>query len=187
VRLFVALNLSAAERHAIYAAAEPVREGTSGATWVAEENLHITLKFLGREPAVGVAPLCARLREVAAAHAPVRLALGGVDAFPNLRAPRIVWMGATAGPAIERLHHDVEEACGALGYEREGRPYRPHITLGRVKARLDAGAARRLAERARGVRYSGSVEVRSVDLMSSTLTPAGSRYAAVAAAPLGGA
>ena len=187
MRLFVALNLPAAERRAIYEATEPVREGTPGITWAAEENLHITLKFLGEEPGAGAVPMRDRLRRLAAAHAPVELALGGVDAFPNLRAPRIVWMGAAASPAVQRLQRDVDAACGDFGYARDARPFRPHVTLGRVKARLDAGALRRLGERARAVHYARTVEVRSVDLMSSTLTPAGSRYAVVESALLGGA
>ena len=145
MRLFVALNLPPAVRHAAYAATEPVREGTRGVTWVSEENLHVTLKFLGEEPAGGVTPLRARLREVPAAHGPLPLALGGVDAFPNLRAPRIVWMGVAADAAVERLHRDVDAACAELGYARESRPFRPHVTLGRVKTRPSGGAMRRPA------------------------------------------
>ena len=187
MRLFIALNLPPAERRAVHAATEAVREGTHGVTWVAEQNLHVTLKFLGEEPAAGVQRLRERLCTVADAHTSFALMLGGVDAFPNLRAPRIVWMGAAGGAAIERLHRDVEAACGELGYATDDRPFRAHITLGRVKGRLDASAARRLAERARSVQYSSTVEVETVDLMSSTLTPAGSRYAVVESASLGGA
>jgi 2'-5' RNA ligase len=187
VRLFIALNLPPAERRAIFAATAAVREASHGITWVAEGNLHVTMKFLGEEPPAGVEALAARLRAVSSAHAPLRLTAGGVDAFPNLRAPRIVWMGASGGPAVERLHRDVESACADLGYAREERPFRAHLTLGRVKGRLDAGAARRLAERARSVQYTGTVEVRTLDLMSSTLTAAGSRYTVVQAASLGGA
>ena len=187
MRLFIALNLPPAERRAIHAATAPIRDEIRGVSWVREDNLHVTVKFLGREPADGVAAVGARLDAVAAAHARLALALGGVDAFPNLRAPRIVWMEADGGPAVGRLHHDVEAACATFGYAAEGRGYRPHVTLGRVKSRLDGGAARGLAEQARSVRYTSRVEVRSVDLMSSTLTPAGSRYAVVHSAPLGGA
>lgn len=187
MRLFIALNLPAAERRAIHAATAVLRDVSRGITWVAEGNLHVTITFLGEEPAAGVEALVTRLRAVAAAHAPLRLDVGGVDAFPNLRAPRIVWMGASAGRAGDELHRDVEAACAELGYAREERPFRAHLTLGRVKGRLDAAATRQLGERARSVQYASTVEVRTVDLMSSTLTPAGSRYVLVQAAALGGA
>jgi 2'-5' RNA ligase len=68
----------------------------------------------------------------------------------------------------------------------EGKAFRPHITLARVKAPLGRDAARALGAAARQVRYAGETEVRTVDLVRSTPGPGGSRYAVVEAAPLGG-
>ncbi len=192
MRLFLAIELPDPVRQHLAGLARPLKDRTvavrgKGISVTRPENLHVTLKFLGAEPKAGIAPLRARLREVAAVHEPVTLTLGGVDAFPNLRAPRIVWMGATAGPELDALRRAVDAACAEFGYAPEVRPFRPHVTLGRVKSRLDADGLRRLDEGARAVRYASTVHVRTVDLMSSTLTPAGSRYAVVQSASLGGA
>lgn len=163
-----------------------MREAAGGISWVPEDRLHLTMEFLGEQPESGVPALTAALSGAVGRHGRVSLALRGLGAFPNLRAPRIVWMGVEPDPKLELLQHDLARVCGELGYEREARAFRPHITLGRARARVKADAARALASAARAVEYAGVVEVRTVDLMESRLLPAGARYSVVAAMPLGG-
>jgi RNA 2',3'-cyclic 3'-phosphodiesterase len=187
VRIFLAINLPPGERRAIRGATAPMREAARGISWVDEDNLHLTMKFFGEQPEEAVPPLRDALAgAVRDADAP-ELALGGLGAFPNLRAPRVVWLGVGADPRLELLHHDVERACAALGYEVEGRAFRPHVTLGRVRERLSGEAARALAAAAREVRYASTVRARSLDLMASRLGAQGARYTVLAAIPLGGA
>lgn len=187
MRLFIAINLPAQLRRSIVDATAPMRRAAPKLSWVSEERLHLTLEFLGDQPEEGVAPLEAALAREVARHAPITLALRGLGAFPNLRAPRIVWLGVTPDPKLELLHHDLACACAELGYEREARAFRPHITLGRARAPLRAEAARELARAARAVTWSATVEARSVDIMESRLLPGGARYGVLAAIPLGGA
>jgi 2'-5' RNA ligase len=163
-----------------------MREAASDISWVAEDRLHLTMEFLGEQPESAVPPLRAALSAAATGHAPLMLALRGLGAFPNLRAPRIVWLGVEPDPKLELLQHDLARVCGELGYERDARAFRPHITLGRARTRLGAGAARALAKAARAVDYFGVVEARTVDLMESRLLPSGARYSVVAAMPIGG-
>ncbi|HEU4563374.1 MAG TPA: RNA 2',3'-cyclic phosphodiesterase [Gemmatimonadaceae bacterium] len=186
MRLFIAVNLPLEERRAMFAAAQPLRAAAPGASWVRAENLHVTIKFLGEVAEERVTELRTALSEAVAPHRAFALALGGAGAFPNLRAPRVVWMGAAPEPRLELVHHDIESACAALGYPVEGRPFRPHVTLGRVKKEHPGrDAARALGDAARRVHYEGEVEVVSVDLMRSTLAPGGSQYALVHSALLG--
>jgi 2'-5' RNA ligase len=186
VRLFLALNLPPSERQAIVAAMAPMRAAARGVAWTTEERLHLTLKFLGEQPEHVVAAIGESLGTAMAAHAPVVLRLSGFGAFPNLRAPRIVWLGVEGDPKLELLHHDVERTCADLGFELDGRAFRPHITVGRVRDRLAPDAARDLAAAARRVAYSGTVEATTVDLMASELLSSGPRYTVLAAIPLGG-
>lgn len=187
MRLFVAINLPAEVRRAIVDATAPMRQAAPKVSWVTEERLHLTVEFLGDQPEDAVVPLGAALAREAARHAPVTLALRGLGAFPNLRAPRIVWLGVAPDPKLELLQHDLARACGELGYERDARAFRPHITLGRARTPLRAAAARALATAARAVTWSATVEARSVDIMESRLLPSGARYGVVTAIPLGGA
>lgn len=192
MRLFIAINLPDAERRAIAQATAPLRDAAPGVGWVAESRLHLTLKFLGEQDGEAVGPLTHVLRRSASAHGPLALEIGGLGAFPSKRRPRVIWLGVAPDPKLELLHHDVEEACAALGYEVEGRAFRPHLTLGRVRERprgrepLDAGAAAALARSAREVQDRWTADVRSVDLMESVLGRDGTRYALLAAAPLSG-
>jgi len=185
LRLFLAVNLPAAERRAIHEAIAPLRAAARDVAWVRAENLHLTLKFIGAQPESAVAPLRAALALAAAQAAPAPLALGGLGAFPNLRAPRIVWMAVHPDPRLELLHHDLEVACAGAGYELDGRAFRPHITLGRVRERIARAGARAMADAARGVHYRGRARAESVEIMASELAAGGSRYRVLASLPLG--
>ncbi len=187
MRLFLAINLPLAERRSLLDATAPLRSAARDVAWVTAERLHLTLKFLGEQPEAHLGPLREMLAATARAHQPLILRVGGLGAFPNLRAPRVVWVGVEHDPKLELLQHDLEHGCDALGYELSGRAFRPHITLGRVRDRMPAGMAHALATAARRVRYTATVEVTSVDLMASDLRPDGPRYTVLAAAPLGGA
>lgn len=187
MRLFVAINLPAVERGAIRAATGRMRAVAKGISWVSEDCLHVTIKFLGEQTDQGADTLSRALADVAVRHRPLQLELGGLGAFPNLRKPRIIWLAVTPDSKLELLHHDVESACGALGHELDGRPFRPHVTLGRVRHPVGDAAARALAGEARAVKYRGVAEAFSLDLMSSALSKAGPRHALIASAPLLGA
>ena len=185
MRLFLALNLPGAERHAIGEAIAPMRNAGRDVRWMTEAQLHITLKFLGEQPDQATAPLRAALGAVAGMHAPLTLALGGLGAFPNLRTPRVVWLGVTADPKLELLQHDVERTCADLGYPLDARAFRPHITIGRARDGVAPTTARAVADAARRVTYHSEVTVQSLDLMASILAPGGARHTLVAALPLG--
>jgi len=163
-----------------------MRAAARGVAWTTEERLHLTLKFLGEQPEHAVASVSDALGRLTPAHAPMPLRLAGFGAFPNLRTPRIVWLGVDNHAKLELLHHDVERACADLGFELDGRAFRPHITVGRVRDRLAPGVARDLATAARQVEYTGMVQVATVDLMASELLQGGPRYTVLAAMPLGG-
>jgi 2'-5' RNA ligase len=110
--------------------------------------------------------------------------LGGVSVFPNLRRPRLIWVGIAPTPKLELLQNDIEEACSALGVAVEGKPFRPHLTVGRLRGTEDREAVRELARVARDIRFRADTLVSTIELVHSTLTSAGPRYELLAAAPL---
>jgi 2'-5' RNA ligase len=185
VRLFLAINLPPAVRHAIVEAAAPLREAAPTLPWVDAEKLHLTVKFLGEQPEEMATAVADAMRSVAKRNRIVDVELGGVGAFPNFRRPRVVWLGVSPEPKLELLHHDVEAACEALGVPVEGRPFRPHLTLSRVRPRsLDGVSLKQLARVARLVTYVEEVVINSIDLMESELTTKGAKYHLVASHPL---
>ena len=186
LRLFLAINLPPAERQAIYDAVAPLRAAARGVAWVAADKLHLTLKFIGAQSAEAADALRAAIAPAASRAAAATLALGGLGAFPDLRAPRVIWMRVQPDPRLELLHHDLEIACADAGYELDGRTFRPHITLGRVRERLAPPEARALADAARGVHYRGRARAATVEIMVTEQSAQGSRYRALTSLALAG-
>ncbi len=184
MRLFLAINLPPDVRRDIVAATAPMRDSAPDISWVDESRLHLTLRFLDDQPAETADAIGAATAKVAAGHREIVMRLAGMGAFPNFRRARVVWMGVEQDPRLELLHHDVEVACETLGFEVEGRPFRPHLTLARVKDRLPEERARALSRAARRVDFSTDVVVRSLDLMRSEPGVGGSRYTTIASAAL---
>lgn len=176
MRLFVAVNLPGALREAIHAAAAPLRDAGLPVRWVDPDGLHLTLKFLGEVADGRLAEITAAVERACAGARPFPLEVSGFGAFPTPGRARVVWVGCEAAPPLELLQHGVERAFAELGFPVEGRPFRPHLTLGRAKAEA-RGGVRGLDERLAALPFVDTFTVVSLDLMESTLTPRGARYA----------
>jgi 2'-5' RNA ligase len=101
--------------------------------WVRPEGLHLTLKFFGSVPEETAAQLVPALAQASDGTGPIPLTCAGIGSFPAGQRARVIWIGVDAPGALELLQDAVERACVPLGFPVEGRPFRPHITLGRVK------------------------------------------------------
>ena len=186
MRLFFAIELSVGVTASLDAATEPMRAVAPDLAWVDAQRRHLTLKFVGESPDEALPGLVAVADAVAASHRPFELALHGAGAFPNFRRARVVWAGVEAEPRLELLHHDLELACLDAGVEVEGRPFRPHVTIARVRTPLSVERARSLARVARSVRLQATQQVQAITLFESTLAPSGAHYRRVHVATLGG-
>jgi RNA 2',3'-cyclic 3'-phosphodiesterase len=184
VRLFLAINLPPEVRREIDAATAALRDCAPNVAWIAEARLHLTLKFLGEQPESRIPEIQDAMAAVASRHSELAMTLGGVGAFPNFRRARIVWLGVEQDPRLELLHHDLEVAYDKLGFEVEGRAFRPHLTLARIKQPLSEEQLRVLSGVAKKTEYRTDFIVRSFDLMHSTLGPSGSTYSTVVSAVL---
>lgn len=132
MRLFIAVPFAPPVQAALAEAAGQLRGLAEKGRFVHQENLHLTLKFLGE-----VAPdRVPSLRDALARHLGGRphfsLALGGVGAFGRRQPLRVVWLGLTGDvAALQRLQQTVEQAAQAAGFPAELRPFAPHVTLAR--------------------------------------------------------
>lgn len=186
MRLFLAINFAAEVRRSLFEATAPLREAAPALSWVRASHLHLTLKFFGEQSPEMAAQLATAIGQIAVRHREVEVELAEVGAFPNFRRPRVVWMGVSPEPKLELLHHDVESVCADLGFPLDGRPFRPHLTLARVKPRSADGSALRALERAaEEVAHREETVVSSIDLMQSELSTTGSRYTMLSSALLG--
>lgn len=135
LRTFIALELPQAIHESLRVACATLLSELAGVPlrWVANENIHLTLKFLGDVSEEQVAQVSAQLEEFAAQTPPLDLQLTELGAFPSLRKPLVVWAGVTAPAALVELNSKVEAAMVSSGFEAEPRPFVPHLTLARLQ------------------------------------------------------
>jgi 2'-5' RNA ligase len=127
IRLFVGLEIPAELRRRMAMLAR----GVDDARWVAEENLHISLRFIGEVPEDRAEDLAAALDTV---RAPTfTITLSGAGHFESGRRVRVLWLGIERNEALKALYDKVESALVRAGLEPEGRKFKPHVTLARLK------------------------------------------------------
>ncbi|MGQ0701692.1 MAG: RNA 2',3'-cyclic phosphodiesterase [Gemmatimonadales bacterium] len=179
MRLFVAVPLPALALDQASSALRSLRKHEWPVRWVRDDGLHITLKFYGEVTADRAAAIEEVLRHAAAGIRRLTLGLGCGGVFPNAQRPRVLHLQVQSSPDLELLQDRLERASAELGFAPEGRPFVPHITLGRVREghRLPADAMRRLE----GVPAVASFEADRVVLFESRLAPDGPVYHARAA------
>jgi RNA 2',3'-cyclic 3'-phosphodiesterase len=185
LRLFIAVNVPADVRSRLYADMAALRASAHGVTWVKQEHLHITMKFLGERPDNEMHAIEAALQDATTRFSAFPLRLGGIGAFPSLDRPRVVWLGAVGTTPLPALFGHIDATCGRLGIPREERRFTTHLTLGRVKRELSAGDRSALTAEARRLEATYDVPVQSVDLMLSELSRTGPSYTVLARALLG--
>jgi 2'-5' RNA ligase len=169
-RLFVSLDLPVAVAEVLVR----LTPGVPGVRWLAADQIHLTLAFLGSVSAAAEEKLCANLRAIQ--FTSFFLPLHGVGSFPTRGRAKIIWIGVGRGhPHLFQLHKRVTDAALAAGIEADLRPWRPHVTL----ARCDQVSAESIRPflRADGDFDAGLVPIDSFQLKSSVLTPSGSIYA----------
>jgi RNA 2',3'-cyclic 3'-phosphodiesterase len=148
------------------------------------DNLHLTLKFLGDTDPDLVPEIGSLLAQKAAAHRgqPCVITLTGLGVFPNAQRPNVLWAGIHGAEMLVALAEELETALEPLGFARERRPFVPHLTLARVKAKPPESFHDVLNRHAKT--QFGTVAVTEVALMRSELEREGSRYTVLATSPL---
>ncbi len=186
IRSFIAIDLSDAARRQIEESDAGAEEERCPGWMVRIEGIHLTLKFLGNvvpELIEEIKPVIARL---ASQTGPIHIEPAGCGAFPTIKAPRVIWVGLRGriGPLAE-LAQRVEAEMASFGFEPEDRPFKPHLTLGRVRgrARLQPLQQILLAHQDFTAQPFDAVEV---VLYKSELRPDGARYTPLFKAPLSG-
>ena len=178
--LFLAIDLSVDERHAVSAA---LRDASPGpripGRQVTAENWHVTVRFLGEVDEVILDRLRHELDQSLAAD-PGTVVCTGLGAFPRPSKATVVYAGIS-DPAglLDYIAAECEIACRHVGLEPEGRPFVPHITLSRVRPPVDV---RRLIQRFGD--FAVDIDVRQVDLLQTVQVPGGVRYRTLDSFPL---
>jgi len=186
IRSFIAIDLSGQVRRRLESLAQDLRKCGAQVGWVRTEGIHLTLKFLGDVAPGLIEDIKPALAGIASQTAPIHLEPAGCGASPTIKSPRVIWVGlrGQSGPLAE-LARRVEAAMVPLGFKPEDRPFKPHLTLGRVKGRQGLQDLQQLllAHLDFTAEPFDAVEV---VLYKSDLRPDGARYAPLLTAPFSG-
>ncbi len=179
VRIFYALELPADVRERIAAHVAELRAATEPSlkiSWERTEKLHLTLKFLGEIEAARLEAVARAASRAAEASVKFEVSLREAGAFPASGNPRVLWLGLhDASGHLAELQERLESECEREGFAREKRPFRPHITIARI--RFPNAAARHLGRVHREREFAPAVfGVSEFVVMQSQLGAGGSRY-----------
>ena len=176
IRLFVAIELPEDVRERLAA----LCSGVLGARWVARENMHISLRFIGEVDEARSEDIALALSAVSAPA--FDLSLGGVGRFGNGSAARVLWAEVEKNPALFHLQGKVESALVRAGLDPEGRKFAPHVTLARLKGAPRSRVEAFIADN--GLFRARTFAVERFVLFSSFLSRSGAIYTPEAVYPL---
>ncbi len=184
IRSFIAIELPEETRQNLAAIQEQLKLTGAGVRWVKPSSIHLTLKFLGNVHSAQVEDIAAAAARAVRFEPAITLCAAGLGAFPSQRKPRVIWVGIQGEvERLGRIQASVESGLEPLGFAREQRSFRPHLTLGRVKERrrlqplIDAMTTLELPE-------FNSFDAAEIILYKSDLRPTGAIYTKLHRMPL---
>ena len=184
MRAFLAVDITREVLSRIGELVEELRPRLSGARWVANANLHLTVRFLGESDAQVLEGVSKEIDLVTKRFETFALHFRGVGFYPSPRRPRVLWVGVSEPPGrLGELHRAMEQVVRRFGFESEKRGFLPHLTLARFRsARQD----RRFIDVVHEFeeRDFGASAVQDVTLYRSILKPKGAEYHVVRRFPL---
>jgi len=188
LRAFIAIELPKQLQDALDKQTTRLRQplGEDLVRWIPTQNMHLTLKFIGNIAASHVEFLKQLITQTAESHSQFDLQISGIGSFPNSKKARILWAGLHAPAELASLQRSLEAGTTRLGYEKEERPFSPHLTLGRVRPNIDQTGLQKIRTILDTIQLGniGSARVDSIHLYKSELHTNGSVYTKLFSAPL---
>jgi 2'-5' RNA ligase len=156
--------------------------------WVKPAGIHLTLKFLGEITEGQVGEIQQVLQQDLALLPSLTISVGGFGCFPNPHRPRVLWVGIVGNNRpLLTVQSVIDQKLHSLGFDRERRPFHPHLTLGRVRRNLSLADLDLLQDvlDSYEIGQIGQFEVRKISLIRSILKPTGAEYSILGEYPLG--
>jgi RNA 2',3'-cyclic 3'-phosphodiesterase len=184
LRLFIALPLPHEVEVELDRLLGLLRPKSSDVKWVTANNIHLTVKFLGDTDEKLIPRIRTAMNETVAAFQPFESVMDRVGGFPNLMKPRVIWVGGSQPiEAAVRMAAEIDRRMHELSFEKEKRPFKAHLTLGRVREGRSISA---LATHLESFKLTPiPLKLDRLVLFKSTLTPKGSIYERLHEAKLG--
>jgi 2'-5' RNA ligase len=184
LRSFIAIELPETVKSALAELQQELKKCGADIRWIKLASIHLTLKFLGNIEDKVVENIVKVIKGTCEKYSEFNLDIKGVGVFPNIKSPRVIWVGVNSNTAISGLQNEIEGGMSSLGFERENRKFTPHLTLGRFRSYQGKASLVDKIESYKDTTF-GIMDVNSVSLIKSDLSPAGAKYTRLANVALG--
>ncbi|MGB2698026.1 MAG: RNA 2',3'-cyclic phosphodiesterase [Candidatus Zixiibacteriota bacterium] len=175
MRTFIAVELPPEVKRKIEEVQAPLKKTDTYVSWVKPGNVHLTLKFLGEVEEERIEDVFSGTERALKGSKAFKLSLKDLGCFPNLRRPRVVWLGVDKGKdELSQIQREIEEELSKLKFPKEQRPFSAHLTIGRVKSPKNIEKLISLIETTNF--QTEEVVVDEVVVMRSQLHPQGAIY-----------
>jgi len=149
--------------------------GAERITWTDPANIHLTLAFLGETEDVMIKVVSIMLKQKCTGFGDFSFSLKGTGIFKNYLDPRVIWIGIGQSEKLVELNNEINIGLKDAGFKLEVRPFKPHITLGRIKSVKNPEALRSALEKYKDT-FIQEIQVKEVILYESILKPTGPVY-----------
>jgi RNA 2',3'-cyclic 3'-phosphodiesterase len=186
IRSFLAIELLETILKKIGQVQEDLKASHADVRWVSPEKIHLTLKFFGNIDESRIEPIVKSIQGPIRTTVPFPLRVKGIGGFPNVKNPRVIWMGMVdEKEVLASFQKELETELEKIGFEPEGRPFQAHLTLGRVKSSRGREELVVRMERYKEEEF-GDFQVERMTLFRSDLRPTGPIYTPLREMKLGG-
>lgn len=176
IRSFLAVELPRSILRKIEEVQEDLRATHADVRWVNSEKIHLTLKFFGNIEESRIDPIVKAIEEPVRKTQPFSLKVRGIGAFPQMKNPRVIWVGLVNGKeSLALLQKQIEIQLERIGFKPEDRPFHPHLTLGRMKSSRGREELVGRMEKHQEEEF-GDFQIEKLVLFKSELRPIGPIY-----------
>jgi 2'-5' RNA ligase len=185
IRTFIALEIPGTIISKIRELQDGIKAYGLKIRWVRAENIHLTLKFLGDVEEIKIKKIAKAVFKTVEGHSPISIKAKGIGVFPGIRRPRVLWVGLAGQlEALVGLQQTLDENLIMLGFSREERPFKGHLTMGRMKDKIDV---KKLGDALMAFRSfeSETFTADQIILYKSELKASGAVYTELASASIG--
>jgi RNA 2',3'-cyclic 3'-phosphodiesterase len=185
IRVFLAVELSSNIQEKLFALQQQLKRTLPSINWVRPESIHLTLKFLGYVEPSFVSPLFSALEPIGK-HAPFSVDVQGLGVFPQVKHPRIFWVGLTRNTQVlQDLVCEIDVVLETMGFPPEAKAYHPHLTLARIKREnAKVGSALVQTGALEIDQNLGTLTIDRFTLFQSDLDSSGAKYTSLWTMPL---
>ena len=176
IRSFIAIELPNEIKNKISELLHKIKQTRADVKWVNPQSIHLTLKFLGNIETGKIEDILSGIKNSSEGIKPFSVEINSISAFPKPEYPRVVWIGINEKTGtLLTLSQKMEENLSYLGFEKEERSFKPHLTLGRVKSQKRKEQLLSFIIQSKDLSL-GMFSVTEISLMQSILKPSGAEY-----------